>query len=89
MRCWVGWVAVAVAVVVVAVLGVSYGCVYSRARVPHWRRARLRLRDRRRPRRRLGCGAGWRQGGVRRSLEERCAHVDARAACHGAAQANQ
>ena len=29
------WVAVAVAVVVVAVLGVSYGCVYPRASVPH------------------------------------------------------
>ena len=86
-----GWVAVAVAVMVVAVLGVSYACVYSRAHVPHWRRDRLRLRDRRRPRRRLRCGAGWRmaQGGGRRSLEERCAHVDARAACHGAAQANQ
>ena len=60
MRCWVGWVAVAVAVVV---LGVSYECVYPRARVPRWRRARLRLRDR--CRRRLGCGAGWRQGGGR------------------------
>ena len=50
---------VAVAVMVVAVLGVSYGCVYPRASVPHCRRDRLRLRDRRRPRRRLGCGAGW------------------------------